>query len=86
MKKIITKADQFLVKNYKTILFVYIIFLINFLWWQLYLSGEYGYYGYEIFEDKSDDLILGDQLVTFLLAALPLTGLIAWKKIFHPND
>lgn len=85
MKKIITKADQFLVKNYKTILFVYIIFLINFLWWQLYLSGG-SRYGYEIFADKYDDLILGDQLVTFLLAALPLTGLIAWKKIFHPND
>ena len=89
MKKLITKADQFLVKNYKTILLDYILYLITFFWLQLYWNftkwGGFQYYEI-IFVTSGFDIGLDQDISSFILNALPLLGLIAWKKIFHPND
>ena len=78
---------KFLLKNYKTILFAYILYLITFFWWQLFLISDVGGKPYEIISvSQGLDIGLGQHFSNFLLNALPLIGLIAWKKIFHPND
>ena len=86
MKKLLSKIEGFLLRNYKTILFVYLLCITISLWISYFFLEWTGNYDLYDFYLGAGSFWIGGSLGLHIILAMPLGMLVIWKRIFHPKD